>query len=163
MSRVKRIAELEQEPGILERPVRAKHVIVAGEEHLAAWYAGEQLRDVERVVMRVSRLGLDLDRCSRYTTALEKVPHRLGDRVACGGSSADNDTVECPFSPRQDRVRAPPVRALSHDTVSQERPTEYDQDVAGGVFPWTSKGSRPPGNQWRHGYQHNQESETGKA
>src|SRR5438034_66190 len=29
------------EPGLLERPMRAKHVIVAGEEHLAAWYTSE--------------------------------------------------------------------------------------------------------------------------
>src|SRR5207247_8419802 len=42
------------EPGLLERPVRAKHMIVAGEEHFAAWYACEQLRDVERVLVRAS-------------------------------------------------------------------------------------------------------------
>src|SRR5438132_11937488 len=103
------------------------------------------------------------DRRLRYTMALEKVPHRLRDRGARWPSSADNDSVERPFSPRQYGVRAPPIRALSHDAVSQERSAQHDQDVSVGVFPRTSEKSRPPGNQWRHSDQHNQESEAGKA
>src|SRR5215470_12472945 len=55
------------EPSFLEGPVRAIHVIVAGEKYLAARHASEQLRHIERVLMRASRPGLDLDRAPRHT------------------------------------------------------------------------------------------------